>query len=154
MNGLLYCCILHYADGIQENISMHCNGEKQQLWGILKIVINSNINHIQAFLDFHSFDFCNFRFTAVYNSILFSSPLVLLSNLDYVVFASAVFYLCPHINSVNWGMPVLSFGVLPQQNLFLINKVHYDYICQLGRLIMGHYGIIEWRASTISILDK
>ena len=31
LNGLLYCCILHYADGIQQNISMHCNGKKQQL---------------------------------------------------------------------------------------------------------------------------
>ena len=37
---------------------------------------------IQAFLDFRGFVFHNFQFTAVYNSILFSSPLVLLSNLD------------------------------------------------------------------------
>ena len=36
----------------------------------------------QAFLDFRAFDFRGFPFTAVYNSILFSSPLVLLSNLD------------------------------------------------------------------------
>ena len=33
---------------------------------------------VKAFLDFHSFNFSNFRFTAVYNSILFSSPLALL----------------------------------------------------------------------------
>ena len=36
---------------------------------------------IQAFLNFRGLDFRNFRFTAVYISILFSSPLVLLSNL-------------------------------------------------------------------------
>ena len=36
----------------------------------------------KTFLDFRGFDFCNFRFSAIYNSILFSSPLVLLSNLD------------------------------------------------------------------------
>ena len=35
---------------------------------------------LQAFLDFPGFNFRDFRFTAVYNSILFSSPLVL-SNL-------------------------------------------------------------------------
>ena len=29
---------------------------------------------VQAFLDFRSFDFRDFRFTAVYNSILFSLP--------------------------------------------------------------------------------
>ena len=68
-------------------------------------------NKIQAFLDFRGFpgfDLPNFRFTAVYNSILFSSPLVLLSIVTaiYAVFASAVFILCPHINSVNRGMPV------------------------------------------------
>ena len=59
-----------------------------------------------AFLDFRGFNFRNFWFTAVYNSILFSSPLVLLSNLDLRVSASAVFHLGPHINSVNRGMPV------------------------------------------------
>ena len=75
-------------------------------------------NLLQAFLDFRSFDFSNFWFSAVYNSILFSSPLVLLSNLDLggflelvdtnpMVFATAVFFMCPHINSVNQGMPVI-----------------------------------------------
>ena len=33
--------------------------------------------NVQAFLDFHSFEFLDFWFNAVYNSILFSSPLVL-----------------------------------------------------------------------------
>ena len=37
---------------------------------------------VQAFLDFLVFDFRGFQFTAIYNSILFSSPLALLSNLD------------------------------------------------------------------------
>ena len=38
--------------------------------------------YIQAFLDFYGFNFRNFQFTAVYNSFLFSFPLVLQSNLD------------------------------------------------------------------------
>jgi hypothetical protein len=37
---------------------------------------------VQVFLDFRGLDFRNFWFNAVYNSILFSSPLVLLSNLN------------------------------------------------------------------------
>ena len=37
---------------------------------------------LQAFLDFCGFDFRDFRFNAVCNSIIFSSPLVLLCNLD------------------------------------------------------------------------
>ena len=37
---------------------------------------------VQAFLVFRGFGIRNFRFNAVHNSILFSSPLVLLSNLD------------------------------------------------------------------------
>ena len=62
---------------------------------------------LQAFLDFHGFDFRGFRFTVVYKSILFSSPLVLPSNLDLRGFCFRVFFnLCPHINSVNQGMPV------------------------------------------------
>ena len=46
---------------------------------------------IQAFLDFCGFDFRGFRFTAVYNSILFFSPLVLLSNLDLWSFCFCIF---------------------------------------------------------------
>ena len=42
---------------------------------------------LQAFLDFR-----NFRFTAVYNSILFSSALVLLSNLDLRSFYFCEFF--------------------------------------------------------------
>ena len=52
---------------------------------------------VQAFLDFRGFDFRNFRFTTVYNSILFSSPLVLLSNLDLHGFCFRGFYfVSPH----------------------------------------------------------
>ena len=51
-----------------------------------------------------NFDVCTyrhslFRFTAVYDSILMSCPLLLLSNLD-------AFLLGPDFNSVNQGMPV------------------------------------------------
>ena len=63
-------------------------------------------HNIQAFLDFHGFNFRDFQFNAVYNSILFSSPLVLLSNLDLRGFRFPPFFLCPHINGVNRGMPV------------------------------------------------
>ena len=62
---------------------------------------------IKEFLDFRDYDIYNFQFTAVYNSILFSSTLVLLSNLDLRGFWFCVFCVCPHINSVNQGMPVI-----------------------------------------------
>ena len=51
---------------------------------------------IEAFLDFGGFNFCNFRFNAVYNSILFSSLIVQLSNLDLPGFCFHVFYVPPH----------------------------------------------------------
>ena len=55
------------------------------------------VTHLQAFLDFHSFDFRNYRFTMVYNSILFSSLLVLLSNLNLRSFCFRVcFCVSPH----------------------------------------------------------
>ena len=49
---------------------------------------------IRAFLNFRDFDFCSFRFNAVYNSILFSSSSVLLSNLDFHGFLFPRFFLC------------------------------------------------------------
>ena len=64
--------------------------------------------HVQAFLDFRSFNFRDFQFNAVYNSIIFSFPLVLLSNLDLRGFRFPRFFMCPHINSINRGMPVPS----------------------------------------------
>ena len=54
---------------------------------------------IQAFLDFRGFDFRHFRFTAVYNSILFSSPLVLLSNLDLCDFPFLLFLGVPPLTA-------------------------------------------------------
>ena len=52
---------------------------------------------IQAFLDFRGFDFRDFWFTAVYNSILFSSPLALLSNLNLRGFCFCSFiFVSPH----------------------------------------------------------
>ena len=50
--------------------------------------------------------FLRFRFKAVYNSILFSSPLVL-SNHDLRGFCFPRFFMCPHINSVDRGMSVI-----------------------------------------------
>ena len=47
---------------------------------------------IQAFLNSCGFDFRNFRFTAVYNSILFSSSLLLLLNLDLRGFCFCGFF--------------------------------------------------------------
>ena len=63
----------------------------------------AKINYgVQVFLYFCSFDICDFGFNAVYNSILFSSPLVLLRNLDLCGFCFPQFFLCvSHINSVN-----------------------------------------------------
>ena len=55
---------------------------------------------IPAFLDFRGFNFHNFCFNAVFNSILFSSPLVLPSELDIRSFFPWVCFVCPHINSV------------------------------------------------------
>ena len=63
------------------------------------------LNRLQAFLDFRGFDFCNFWFNAAYNSILFSSPLVLKSNLDLRGFYFRGFLGGLHINS-NRGMPL------------------------------------------------
>ena len=75
--------------------------------------------NVHAFLnfrgfDFHDFDFRDFdyrdfdfrdsQFNAVYNSVIFSSPLVLhttFSNLDLPGFCFHSFFMCPHINSVN-----------------------------------------------------
>ena len=58
------------------------------------------LDSLQAFLHFHGFDFRNLmgRFNAVYNSILFSSPTVLLSNLpiDMVFPPTFFFYVSPH----------------------------------------------------------
>ena len=55
--------------------------------------------------------FLDFRFNVVYNSILFSSPLVLLCNLDfYAVFSFRGFFMCPHINIVNRAIFKLQYS--------------------------------------------
>ena len=61
---------------------------------------------IQAFLDFRGFDLHDFPFTAIYNSILFSSPLVLLSNLALRSFCFRGFLFCVPTLIVDRGMPV------------------------------------------------
>ena len=61
-----------------------------------KVYYHHKIN-IQAFLNFRSYDSLNFWFNAFYDSILFSSPLVLLSNLDLRGFRFRQFYdVSPH----------------------------------------------------------
>ena len=61
------------------------------------VVIWKLLCELQAFLDFRGLDFRDFRFNAVYNYILFSSPLVLLSNLDFPGFHfPRFFYVSPH----------------------------------------------------------
>ena len=63
---------------------------------------------VQAFLKFRGFDFRDFWFNTIYNSILFISPLVLLSNLNLRGFCFPQFFImCLHIYSINRGMPVL-----------------------------------------------
>ena len=52
---------------------------------------------------------CNFQFNGVYISILFSIPLVLLSNLDLSVFCFHGFFMCPQINNVNQGMNACTY---------------------------------------------
>ena len=62
--------------------------------------------NVHTFLDFCCFNFRFFQFNEVYDSHLFSSPLVLLSNHDLHGFCFPRFFMCPHINSVNRGMSV------------------------------------------------
>ena len=86
------------GNGGEISVKMALNGESNSN-KVMNIEAEPNEVYfvIQAFLDFHGFDFGNL----VYNSILFSSPLLLLSNLVYAVFAFCAFFICPHINSVN-----------------------------------------------------
>ena len=58
-----------FVNGIFLRTHFHSHKHGPQ-WGKI-------ISELQAFLHFRGFDFRNFQFTAVYNSILFSSPLVL-----------------------------------------------------------------------------
>ena len=98
---------------------------------------------LQAFLNFRSFDFRNFRFNAVYNAILFSSPLVLVSNLDLRGFCFRVFFMYPHINSVNRGMPVLYID----HGLTIFNLIFFFYSC-------AHLSIYVHVKKIIANMDK
>ena len=60
---------------------------------------------VQAFLTFCGYDFRNFGYNTVHSSILFSFPLVLLSNLNLRGFLLPQFFICPHIIRVNREMP-------------------------------------------------
>jgi hypothetical protein len=96
------------VDCTHSNISRTCFIHSISEWNS-QLHINVHCE-IQAFLDFRGFDFHDFRFNAVYNSILFSSPLVLLLVTSiYAGFAFAVLFFCPQINSVNQGMPVIRY---------------------------------------------
>ena len=79
---------------------------------------------LQAFLDFHSCDFHNFGFTMVYKCILFSSPLVLLSNLDLRGFCLCGFlFVSPHYQR---NMPVIVQVLLSYWTYCIVIAVHYN----------------------------
>ena len=65
------------GNGGEISIKMALNGESNPN-KVMNIAAEPNEVYfvIQAFLDFRSFDFRNFQFNAVYNSILFPSPLL------------------------------------------------------------------------------
>ena len=62
------------GNGGEISVNMALNGESNPN-KVMNIGAEPNEVYfvIQAFLDFRSFDFRNFQFNAVYNSILFSS---------------------------------------------------------------------------------
>ena len=77
------------------SVSVH---KKRYIRNYTQILENLR-NTIQAFLYNCGFDFCNFRFTVVYNSLLFSSSLVLLSNLHLRGFCFRGFsFVSPHLH--------------------------------------------------------
>ena len=82
----------------QDEITKHVNPPAETL----------SMYIVQASFDFCGFDFFGIQFTATYDPILFSSPLVLQSNLNLRSFGFRAACVCPHINSINGGMPVCS----------------------------------------------
>ena len=130
-------------------------------------------NCIKAFLDFQDFDFRNFRFTTVYNSILFSFPLVLISNLHLHCFCFRGFFLCPHINSVYRGMPVIRFlrkcDFLKDLDPFVFVMLKKENQLLLGPLLMllnspenkldkrkkrDHWGVLKHTAALGATKEK
>ena len=81
------------GNGGEISVNMALNGESNPN-KVMNIGAEPNEVYfvIQAFLDFRSFDFRNFQFNAVYNSIFF---LLLLSNHVYTVFAFHIFLCDP-----------------------------------------------------------
>ena len=101
------------------------------------------LRQIQAFLDFCGFDFRNFRFNEVYNSILFSSPLVLLSNLDLHGFWFPWFFICPHINSVNQGIPVHLFVFEIHKDMVnFLGSFDYFFMSSFRRFLLERCGLL------------
>ena len=94
---------------------------------------------VQGLHNFRSFNFSNFQINVVYNSNLFSSPLVVLSNLDLRGFLLSAFILCVPTSRNAWTIVVNSnFFVhflgelkIPKRN-FKINWPldHYIACCQ------------------------
>ena len=88
-------------------------------------------HRLQILIDFHGLDFRDIPFKAVYNSILFSSPLVRKATLIYTVFAFYSLFVCPHINSVNQKMPAVS------NVLWLGHLLLFDAVQQLAQQSCG-----------------
>ena len=78
VNGIINC--RDCCDGECPNFAPRCNGAQCLCgtslpfgtFGTLLAELGRNL-HVQTFLDFHCFDFHNFRFNLVYDSILFFS---------------------------------------------------------------------------------
>ena len=81
----------------------------------------------------------------IIDSILFSSSLVLLINLDLRGFCFRIFFMCPHINSVNRGMPVLLQSLTKDFDFFIklnfLGKIHIPISPAISATrLKGHEG--------------
>ena len=59
----------------------------------------------------------------------FSSPLVLLSNLDLHGFCFRIFCLCPLIKSINQGIPLLSFSLTKFRHQIMKKRGQFLFLC-------------------------
>ena len=92
-------CIYNFLITLRKNRCRRVYSSTLKTQGILfRLTTFQGIKFtIQAFLDFHGFDFRYFRFNAVYNSIISSSPFVVLCNLDLCGFCFCGFlFVSPH----------------------------------------------------------